>query len=65
MVPFVIRSGEIDRRAYEISALSELRDRRRACDVWVDGSRQYCNFDTCLMPRATFDILWAEAALPP
>ncbi len=62
--PFVIRNGEIDRRAYEISVLSELRDRLRAGDVWVDGSRQYQNFDTCLMPRATFDILLAEAALP-
>jgi hypothetical protein len=32
--------GVIDRKAYEICALSELRDRLRAGNVWVEGSRQ-------------------------
>ena len=33
--------GEIDRRYYELCVLSELRDRLRAGDVWVMGSRRY------------------------
>ncbi|MFP5517498.1 MAG: Tn3 family transposase, partial [Alphaproteobacteria bacterium] len=62
--PFVIKKEGIDRRAYEICALSELRDRLRAGDVWVEGSRQYRDFESCLMPRPTFDILHEEGALP-
>jgi len=62
--PFVIKKEGIDRKAYEICALSELRDRLRAGDVWVEGSRQYRDFESCLMPRPTFDILREEGALP-
>ncbi|BAI73393.1 transposase [Azospirillum sp. B510] len=62
--PFVIKKEGIDRKAYEICALSELRDRLRAGDVWVEGSRQYRDFESCLMPRPTFDILCEEGALP-
>ncbi|MDR6775521.1 Tn3 family transposase, partial [Azospirillum sp. BE72] len=62
--PFVIKKEGIDRKAYEICAMSELRDRLRAGDVWVEGSRQYRNFESCLMPRPTFDILCEEGALP-
>lgn len=62
--PFVIKKDGIDRKAYEICALSELRDRLRAGDVWVEESRQSRDFESCLMPRATFDILREEGALP-
>jgi hypothetical protein len=34
-------TGAIDRPFYELCALSTLRDRLRAGDVWVAGSRQY------------------------
>jgi TnpA family transposase len=61
---FVMPCGEIDRKAYEICALSELRDRLRAGDVWVEGSRQFRDFESCLAPRPTFEILRAEGALP-
>ena len=37
--PLVLRQGGVDRRAYEVCVLCELRDRLRAGDVWVDGSR--------------------------
>jgi hypothetical protein len=37
----VMPGGAIDRRYYELCVLSELRDRLRAGDVWVAGSRQY------------------------
>ncbi|MCF4164657.1 Tn3 family transposase [Zavarzinia compransoris] len=60
----VMPGGVIDRKAYEICALSELRDRLRAGDIWVDGSRQFRDFESCLVPRPTFDALRDENALP-
>ncbi len=63
--PLVFSSpGEIDRRAYELCALYELRDRLRAGDVWVEGSRKRRNFDDRMIPKATFDVLRAEGSLP-
>jgi TnpA family transposase len=62
--PFVFPGGTIERRAYEICALSELRDRLRAGDVWVEGSRRYQAFDATLIPRSSFDLLKAEGPLP-
>ena len=41
----VLRAGGIDRRYYELCVLSELRDRLRAGDVWVVGSRRYRAFE--------------------
>ena len=39
--PFVVDAGgKVDRRAWEVCVLSELRDRLRAGDVWVRGSRR-------------------------
>ncbi len=61
---FVMPGGVVDRKAYEICALTELRDRLRAGDVWVEGSRQYRDFESCLVPRPMFDALVAEGALP-
>jgi TnpA family transposase len=61
---FVMPGGIVDRKAYEICALTELRDRLRAGDVWVDGSRQYRDFESCLVPRPMFEALRAEGALP-
>ncbi|HYZ41806.1 MAG TPA: Tn3 family transposase, partial [Stellaceae bacterium] len=62
--PVVFQDGTIERRAYEICALSELRDRLRAGDVWVDGSRRYQAFDSTLIPRSSFDLLRSEGPLP-
>jgi TnpA family transposase len=61
---FVMPGGDIDRKAYEICALSELRDRLRAGDIWVEGSRQFRDFESSLVPSATFEALRAEGALP-
>ena len=61
---FVMPGGAIDRKAFEICTLTELRDRLRAGDVWVQGSRQFRDFESCLMPKPTFDALRAEGALP-
>ena len=42
--PFVLRDGIVDRAAYELCALSQLRERLRAGDIWVSGSRQFRDF---------------------
>lgn len=62
--PLVMPGGAIDRKAFEICVLSELRDRLRAGDVWVEGSRQFRDFESCLMPKPTFEALRADGALP-
>jgi Tn3 transposase DDE domain len=62
--PFVFKDGDIDRRAYELCVFSELRNRLRAGDVWVDRSRQYQEFETYLIPKLTFEILKVEGPLP-
>nr|ART36135.1 B176 [uncultured bacterium] len=61
---FVIRDGVVDRAAYELCALSQLRDRLRAGDIWVAGSRQFRDFDSYLIPPATFAVLREKGPLP-
>jgi hypothetical protein len=58
--PHVFASGGVDRRFYELCALAELRDRLRAGDIWVTGSRQYRDFETYLIPTATFKVMQKE-----
>ena len=60
----VFDGKEIDRKAYVLCTLSELRDRLRAGDIWVDGSRQHQDFESYLVPKATFALLKAEGPLP-
>ena len=62
--PFVTRDGVVDRAAYELCALSQLRDRLRAGDIWVAGSRQYRDFDSYLIPPGTFTALREKGPLP-
>ena len=52
--------GTIDRHFYELCTLAELRDRLRAGDVWVRGSRQYRDFETYLIPTEAFATLQKE-----
>lgn len=56
--------GVIDRRYYELCVLSELRDRLRAGDVWVTGSRRYRAFEERLISRETLRELQQSGALP-
>ena len=58
--PHVFPSNGVDRRFYELCALAELRDRLRAGDIWVTGSRQYRDFETYLIPAATFSVMQKE-----
>jgi hypothetical protein len=60
----IIQGGEIDRKAYELCVFFELRDRLRAGDIWVEGSRQYQDFESYLNPEPTFALLTAEGPLP-
>lgn len=47
----VFTNDGLDRRSYELCALSELRNALRSGDVWVEGSRQFqrlrCVSDVC------------------
>jgi hypothetical protein len=35
----------LDPRAYEVAVIVHLRDRLRAGDIWVEGSRAYRRFE--------------------
>lgn len=69
----VFKGGGIDRRAYELCVLDELRLALRAGNVWVAGSRRYRDLDAYLLPQSvwrrrrpelgvglpeTFDAFW-------
>lgn len=62
--PYVLPGGTIDRRHYELCVLSELRDRLRAGDVWVAGSRQYRSFEERLISAETLQDLKQAGTLP-
>lgn len=50
----VFRDGAIDGQAYELCLFAELRDRLRAGDVWVVGSRQYRAVEDQLISKPLF-----------
>lgn len=60
---YVLPGGAIDRRHYELCVLSELRDRLRAGDVWVSGSRQYRSFEDRLVSKATLAEMRRDSTL--
>ncbi|MCE2969710.1 MAG: Tn3 family transposase [Burkholderiales bacterium] len=60
----VLTDAGIDRRYYELCALSELKNSLRSGDVWVQGSRQFKDFDEYLVPAEKFVALKQAAALP-
>src|SRR5574337_255656 len=62
--PLVITDAGIDRRFYEICALAELKNALRSGDIWVQGSRQFKDFDEYLLPTETFGALKQANALP-
>ena len=53
-VKFVLTETGIDQRFYEICVLSELKNALRSGDIWVQGSRQYKDFDDYLISASTF-----------
>src|SRR5260370_7275341 len=60
----VLPGGAIDGRDYERCVLSELRDRLRAGDVWVIGSRRYRSFEERLISREAQQELQQSGTLP-
>jgi TnpA family transposase len=60
----VITDTGIDRRYYELCALSELKNALRSGDIWVQGSRQFKDFEDYLVPAETFATLKTAGELP-
>jgi TnpA family transposase len=59
----VLTEEGVDRRFYELYALSELKNALRSGDIWVRGSRQYKDFEEYLIPQNTFSTLKETKAL--
>ena len=60
----VLTDDGIDRRYYELCALSELKNALRSGDAWVQGSRQFKDFDEYLVPAEKFASLKLTSQLP-
>lgn len=60
----VFTESGMDRRYYELCALSELNHALRSGDIWVQGSRQFKDFDEYLLPKTKFEALRKKAELP-
>ena len=54
----------IDRRYYELCALSELKNALRSGDIWVQGARQFKDFEDYLVPPEKFASLKQTSELP-
>ncbi|MHB8455980.1 MAG: Tn3 family transposase [Acidiferrobacterales bacterium] len=46
----------LDRRFYELCVLSELKNSLRSGDIWVQGSRQFKDFEEYLLPTPRFAV---------
>lgn len=57
----IVQDGKPQRRVYETAVVSTLRERLRAGDVWVDGSREYRRFDSYLKPRDKAETIMRDA----
>lgn len=60
----VLTEEGIDRRFYELCTLSELKNALRSGDIWVQGSRQYKDFEEYLLPPQNFATLRQTKTLP-
>ena len=59
----VLSPTGIDPRYYELCALSELKNALRSGDIWVQGSRQFKDFDDYLIPLAQFKEMQQQDGL--
>lgn len=55
--PYVFTDHGINRRYYEMCALTELRNGLRSGDISVEGSQQYRDFDAYLLPAKEWEAL--------
>ena len=60
----VMTDTGIDRRYYELCALSEMKNALRSGDIWVQGSRQFKDFEDYLVSPAKFASLKQASELP-
>jgi TnpA family transposase len=60
----VMADAGTDRRYYELCALSELKNALRSGDIWVQGSRQFKDFEEYLLPKAKFAAMQKSNVLP-
>jgi TnpA family transposase len=60
----VLGAGAAERRAWEAATLLTLRDRLRAGDIWVEGSRQWRAVEDQLIPPALFAAMREAGPLP-
>ena len=60
----VFTDAGLDRRFYELCALAELKNALRSGDIWVQGSRQFKDFDEYLIPSERFNALLEAKRLP-
>ena len=60
----VITAVGIDRRYYELCVLSEMKNALRSGDIWVQGSRQFKDFEDYLVPPDKFAGLKEAGELP-
>jgi TnpA family transposase len=60
----VVTDTGIDPRYYELCALSELKNALRSGDIWVQGSRQFKDFEEYLVPNERFISLKQSNELP-
>ena len=59
----ILDNGTPQRRIYETAVVATLRDRLRAGDVWVEGSRGYRRFDAYLVPTDEAQRVLGDSAL--
>ena len=52
--PLVFTAEGVSRRYYELCVLSELKNSLRSGDIWVQGSRQFKDFNEYLLPADSF-----------
>ena len=60
---YVWDNGVLNRRYYELCVLSELKERLRAGDIWVEGSLAYKSFDDRLISHESLKTLSKNNAL--
>jgi TnpA family transposase len=60
----VLTDEGIDRRYYELCAMAELKNALRSGDVWVQGSRQFKDFNEYLVPTEKFAALIRARDVP-
>ena len=60
----VFTEGGRERRFYELCVLAELKNALRSGDIWVQGSRQFKDFDEYLLPAEKFASLRQAGQLP-